>query len=53
MYSFPISNPIKFLPNNLAATAVVPVPIKGSRTISFSLVKYLIKYCGRLLGKVA
>lgn len=40
-----ISNPIKFRPKFLQATAVVPLPIKGSRTMSPTSLLLIIKFC--------
>jgi hypothetical protein len=49
-YDWSISIPIKFLPNCLATTPVVPEPIKGSRMVSLSLLPISIILCNRLSG---
>ena len=51
-YSFDISKPIYFLSNSMAARAVVPLPMKGSKTIPFSGQKHCIKSYGILSGKL-
>ena len=45
-----ISMPMKFLPSSLQATPVVPEPIKGSKTISFFWVVFLIIYLQILIS---
>lgn len=45
-----MSNPIKFLPFLIAASAVVPLPINGSNTVSPSLELAFNKYSNSFNG---
>jgi hypothetical protein len=52
-YSSEFSIPIYLLSNTLAANAVVPIPINGSKTTSPFLVNNLINHVGNSNGKTA
>ena len=52
-YSGTISMPMECRPVRLATMLVVPEPVKGSSTVSPSLVKSLMNHSGRASGKAA